>query len=723
MARDLMSDVLAHPDPGSDEAWQAAEDKMAATLRMQNPAQPGEHPTPLTGPDPYLDAKQVLVRAHDQTAGQWAHSMADGLRNSVTGQDGTFHDNLARAIANGEKPDAATMDAIDPASYPRGMAGRRDMPYIGKNLYERVVTGGYGVLGHIVDSLSREPLFVQQFGTQLKTLQYAVKAGHMNSEEAKWIAAEAATKAILPQIHNPMLRSQFSVAANNYLPFWFAQEQAYKRFRNLAISNPEAIRRYQMIYAGLNNSAFVQKDANGNGHVMLPGAGIVGSTLINAAAKLGLPLTAGLPMSATGATSSLQSVLPETNLPGISPILGLGMKYLGYHNAMLSNIVNKIDPFATNTDLISTVLPSSPVRDVITGLTASEGDLAFANAETEALRSAFFHGNLDGYETMSPAQKQAALDRVKNNARSVFIFKALLSAISPLAPSVSETDVSKNGTGLRQEFLDMVNQAYAKGGPEVTLPDGTKESTYTAVIHKFLAEHGSKAISYTVASTIPSDPGYIPLNNPAIQWVEKNQSLINSPYGLAASFLVPQTSAGGDAQLIQDELMKDNLRSRATPEQFMEGVYTAAGNNAIAPSQQAYDKFVAANQGDSHALNLAYNAWQTYKQDFGLAHPLWWKNYGDSTQQQQTALESIKGLLFLLRDGPPGLVDHAEPQVQLVSSILNDWLRHEAAATSLTGRAATNERHGWTDYLRQQELAAPALAPIIRTVFLPLGGS
>ncbi len=43
-----------------------------------------------------------------------------------------------------------------------------------------------------------------------------------------------ATHAILPQIHNTALRTQFSVMANSFLPFYFAQEQAIKRAAHLS---------------------------------------------------------------------------------------------------------------------------------------------------------------------------------------------------------------------------------------------------------------------------------------------------------------------------------------------------------------------------------------------------------------------------------------------------------------------------------------------------------
>jgi hypothetical protein len=590
--------------------------------------------------------------------------------------------------------------------------------YIGKNPYKRIVTMGYShVLGPTVDSLSREPLFINAMKKELQGLDFAVQSGRMTSDEAHWVAAQRATIGILPQIHNPLLRSQFSILANNYLPFYFAQEQSYKRFGRLALSNPEMARRYQMIYAGMNNSAFVQTDASGGKHVMLPGAGPVGEAFINAAAAIGLPLTAGLPMSATGSTASLQSVMPETNLPGVSPILGLAMKYVAEHNPTLSKIVNNVDPYASNSDLLSTFMPSSPVRDAITGLTGDEKNLGFANAYTDALRAAYYHGDLQGYATMTVQQQQAALDRIKNNTKSMFIFKALLGTVSPLAPTVSEAD-----PGLRQEFLNMVDAAYKKG-PMVVNPDGSRESSYASVMHQFLAEHGTNAISYTVASTIPSDPGYIPLNNPAIQWVEKNlQHITGDKLGAAASFLVPQTSAGGDAQTIQDELMKDNLRSRATPSEFMDAVYTAAGNNYIAPDQAAHSAFVAAHQGDSLALNQEYNSWQAYQQHVGQANPIWWKHYNDQAAQQQLAIRTIAGLQTLLRD-PNGWVNKSEPQVVLVTSMLNDWMLHEAQRTNLTGRAATNEAHAWEGYLRQRELDTPALAPLIRTVFVPLGSS
>ena len=160
-------------------------------------------------------------------------------------------------------------------------------------------------------NMSRQPLFFNHVKNELNSIQYAIDSKKISEEEGLRIAMTRASFAMVPQIHNTALRTQFSVLVRNYVPFYFAQEQAMRRAGTLITTNPAAFRQYQLIQQGVNDPGFVEEDSNGQKHLTIPVVGEFGSMVLNASAALGLPVVGGLPVTVTGNLESLKTVLPE----------------------------------------------------------------------------------------------------------------------------------------------------------------------------------------------------------------------------------------------------------------------------------------------------------------------------------------------------------------------------------------------------------------------------
>mgnify|MGYP003346117077 CR=1 FL=1 len=132
------------------------------------------------------------------------------------------------------------------------------------------------------------------------------------------------------QIHNTALRNQFAQLARNYLPFYFAQEQALKRafntLKDTSVASPlfsRGLRFYQLSEHAINNPGFVQKDDNGNSYFYFPGLGGFGQALQNTIASYNMPMVSGLPITIRGSMTSLKSVLPELTTPGVAPFVAV----------------------------------------------------------------------------------------------------------------------------------------------------------------------------------------------------------------------------------------------------------------------------------------------------------------------------------------------------------------------------------------------------------------
>ncbi len=513
-----------------------------------------------------------------------------------------------------------------------------------------------------------------------------------------------ATHAILPQIHNVALRTQFGVLVRNYLPFYFAQEQAMRRAGNLIITNPAAFRQYQLVQQGLNNPGFIEQDSSGSKHLNMPIIGELGAGVITGLSALGIPMVSGLPVTATGNLSSLKTVLPEINLPGLSPYVSIALNSLASIDPTLSRHIKDLQGASGfNRSMIDQLIPNAPMRNAFKALSANEQESSFYNAMMASIASAQFHGQYPSPDA-SPAVMQAFRDRIKNNARSILWMKALISTWSPLSPSVSQEDL-----GLRDEFYAHLKEKSAVTGKDMTFPEA---------LGVFLAKHGDSAISYTVGKTESSMPGaMIPFNNEAIGWIESHQNLLNSVNATGAAFLVPQnTSKSGDSQAIYDELLKMHLRSKKSPKEFMESIYVSAGNNYIYSQKPAHDKAMKelADAGLSQADERS--AWAGFVKDYGANNPIWYADYA-SPIRTQNAVHAVQQLqrIFISPDAPK------DEQATLVRSLLGDWVTHQKALADYSQSYGqdwvTSEKDAWNKYLDTMVSKEPRLNSVINSVF------
>lgn len=720
-ARDTQSvlitkDVLRHLDDGisPDVAWRRAVDADAARIagHAHDPTAPDGMGAPLPkGEDPYAAWRGDMARTLMEDPQLHAYKVADDLRNTMTGRDGTFHRDVADAIAKQEKLPIDHYVTKDPLTRPKGVAGPEWEPYTGGNLLKRFVEAGYTKgIDPIINHLSRNPLMLMATERELKSVQWAVDNGTMDSERALSIAIHRATHAILPQIHNTSNRSQFALAATNFLPFFFAQEQAYRRAGRLIQENPAALRYYQMIEGGLASAVTTHKDGSGNQSVTLPFVGAWGQHAVAALSAMGVPIEAGLPMDATGSLTSLKSVLPEGNLPGTSPMVGVAANEL-------TNLVPGLTPVMSalvgsqsiHQSLIDQMIPNSPARTFIQGMTLNESDTAVHAAVLNALASAYYHGAFPP-ASATGIQRQAFMDRIYNNVRSALMLKAVLGVLSPIAPQVSVGD-----PGFRDEFSALV----------------TKTGDYAKALDAFTKEHGDRAISYTIGQTQPTG-AKIPETNAALSWVDANGDLIAGPYGTGAAFLVPQDKSGGNTQVINDQLLKMGLRERRTPDQFMDAVYVSAGNNLLDGPIRVHQANQAKYASDPAALNYENQAWSSWVQKQRIANPLWYDNY---TSDARRTL-ALQGLSDLLNIRQKGLADASDPHVGSIYALLGDFVKHSQMQAQLHASSASGqigaERNAWTGYLdglagytdpatgKDVPGSRPDLATVIRTLFLPL---
>ena len=702
----IAKDFMEALDKGATEeqAWAAAKLREQARIKgvSLNPSAPDGMGKKLARADDlYNEERSQLVRYNAQTPEDFSAARIDDLRNLITGTDGTLHKTLARKIANGMKPMEQDISGIDVASSPAAVIGNELLPYTGNQIMRRIANEGFKkVVDPIVGHISREPLFFQHYKNAMANYRPLMEKGMVSHETGVRLAATAATNAMIPQIHNPALRTQFSILARNFLPFYFAQEQATKRYIKLAADNPQAFRAYQLIEHGINDPGFVQVDDQGNRFLVLPGVGELSAGLISGASALGIPIVGGLPVSVQGNMESLKTVLPELTTPGVSPMVSVAGNYLVSLDPHLGKFVKPvIGDIAYGQQAMDALIPSAPARAWFKALTADERDRTFSNAMLSAIAAAKFHDDGTGKNfplpDASPMEQQAFIDRIKNNARSILMIKGLLGTVSPLSPQVAQED-----PGLRNEFYKLVK---AKGD-------------YPTALHEFLGKHGDNAISYTVARTEAIIPGAnMPYTNEAINWIQDNQKLIESSKAPAAVFLIPQGATNGDAQVIHDELLKMHLRSRRTSQDFLAAMYTAAGNNQYYMDKAVHDGRVKSLSGQ--ALDAENANWQAYKQQFASANPIW-NNEFQSPDKRNLATTAYQQLSDMFANGTAP----AGKQTDLVKGLFVDYQQHLSVRAFIKNNPSSNqtltqEDNNWQAYLDQVIVQQPLLSTVVNGIF------
>jgi hypothetical protein len=721
-AKDIARDYFKFKE--TDPTWSTlSNDEKIAKLTQS-------HTVRVKNPEFYANERVNSTGFLNGNLDQFAASQVHGLIGQVEGNDGFIHENLLQNVIDGRPTMAKDLEKISVDSMPVKVLGQINKPTT-SNPLERVMETGYRTfVNPIVDYISRQPIFGHYLHENYRSMQPMIDAGLVTKEDAVRIAGLKASGQMLPLIHNPAMRSQFAMIHRNLLPFYFAQEQAMKRVGRLINTNPQAFREFQMINQGMNNPGFVHTDTNGTKYIVYPLLGEFGNWAARGLNSLGLSQFSGLPTSVTGNTSSLLSVLPEMKTPGVGPFANLLLteaskmfpfldKATGLSTA---SFADKAANFATggypSKSLLSTIMPNSAIRDIFMGLTMDQRETAVHNSWLSAVAAASANGDIpDGrngglsYANMTPSQQQAIMDRIENNAKTNLFIKGFYAFFLPLSPGVSNDYYTKDMQTFRSEFVNMTLPK-AQGGLGMDLKTATD---------KFINEHGTGAISYTVARTASGTGGaYVPLAKSSLDWLGSNSDIMKT-HGMGAAYLVPQVQGTSDALSVEQKLLTMHLRSQSTPKDFLDSVFVSKGWQDLQPSLVDYEAAIKQSraEGNRIATSRITQIWNQVTADYGKQNPIWYSNYKDTTKNTN-ADRALVDLQALAKDGRLGTSAQSVGISSLLASY-NDYHSVLQQNLIMNGTKKTpmysQIQNQWYDYLGALSISNPELANVITGVF------
>lgn len=656
----------------------------------------------------------------------FAADRVDATISMLFGSNGTFHKDFAELIASGQKTDfekIVKLFATDKESLPKAISAPMLEPYIPpkKNMFDSIVNLGFKkVVDPIVNWFSREPLYVMHVADAYGRMLPQIERGVLTEDQALRLAQTQGSLSMLPQIHNTALRSQFAQMARNILPFYFAQEQALKRayatLKDTSIASPafsRGLQFYQLVEHALSDPTFVQEDGNGNKYINFWGTGALGEFAGNVLKFFEMPVLTGLPISAKGSLISLKSVLPELQMPGVSPLFAISANFIADLFPETKGIVKgTVGDISFQRGIIDTLVPATWAKTLLAAGSDIKQGVSFditnqySNALFTAMATAYYYNQVPD-ETASPAEKQAFIDKLKNNARSALLVKTFLNLVSPLAPKVEIAD-----PGITDEFSKLIKE---------------KGDIGSAVI-EFMGTHGTRAVSYTVSKSVSNVAGAkYPYIKNTVDFINNHYDKFFTPAGKPSVsqgwfFLIPQENPKNESdRAIYNELFNMHLRSRKTPQELLNTFYIAQGDAMIEPLIKQHIANMEKYQYDPFLKQQEQASWSAQMKVMKNFHPIWYDSYTSGsarTQAQNTYNQLVK--IFTSPDAPQ------HEQAKLVLGLMQKYQQHQGVMNqynmiNLQGVASTMEKQNWNDYLLSLREKEPRLKPVIDSVFRKLG--
>lgn len=679
--------------------------------------------------DGYKYDIQKLSRWGDGDLYQFASDRVDATLGKLVGQNGTIQRKLASDIVMSKEiqlNDLIAAHSANPLDFPKMVEGPIMMEPPRKGWYNNAIDIGFKkFIDPIINNLSREPMYMLHVAEEYGFYAAKVKAGELTEDQALRFAQQRAVHMMVPQIHNVALRSQFSQMARNVLPFYFAQEQALKRayatLKDTAVGNPlfsKGLRYFQIAEHGLSDPAFVQQDDQGNKFVTLPGVGAFGEAVQKAMAFI-LPtkFVGGLPISAQGNLISLKTVLPEFQMPGVTPMVSIELntiaKLFPFTRPAVKVAVGEIGyhPDKMSLDTVADALmPATWAKNVWRAMTLDDQDAAVSNALTAALASAYYHEQIPGQKEgveVDPVEMDNFIGRLRNNVSTILLVKAALGIISPVAPKVEQSDL-----GFRDEFWNLVK----------------RKGNYADALQEFLANHGDKAISYTVAKTDSTIMGAkYPYVKETVDFINNNRDKFkDQSVSTGWYFLVPQATEKDSSYDVYSQMVSMHLRESLQPKELLRQFYIAQGDNAIATAKaEHYKKLDAAKANmDTFTQQQEKTAWSNKLKEMQVLYPTWYSDY-KSSEGRDNAEKVVKQLNAIFY-GADKANAPTHDQAKDVKTLLDKYNRHvntinQYSTMGVTGFMVDQEKSNWSDYIYRTSQEYPHLAPIINGVFAKLG--
>lgn len=534
-------------------------------------------------------------------------------------------------------------------------------------------------------------------------------------QEITRIAMTGAVRDVVPFIDDHRIRSQFSENARNLFPFWFAQEQFYKRWGRVFRSSPEALRRLQLAHHGLYAAGWLDVNEQGEEVFVYPGAEFVTNAIARASEVLWPGSEAFTLPIAAQMTGQLQYAAPGLDsfgrggLPQAGPLVALSLSALRRLNPEIGAPLEErvLGARGARRSVADIVVPASAMR-IYRAVTADDTALAsaamgaiqmleLADAEARAAGDEDGLGFVPGPDA-GTHEKEVYLDRVRHWSRVLLFTRAFVGFVGPASPQVD-----LDPTDLSPEYLAMIRSG-------LSIEEATQ---------RFLTENPDATAFMVFGSSSPTGAPTDPTADAYKVLVDHEKFFEELPE--TGAWLLPSGVDDGFDQKAWDQMFALNVRVRRGIDDFYEEIKYREAAPTFFEEQRRKDAAKENHKGDGEAQRRIDEAWRTWRDEYLALHPTFADRYRNPTgpERRRKVLEQIREALG--RDDRPD-VDHAEMLTRLLDNY--DRFKADIEATKgddsengiATRRALKQAFHDWADAF---SVAHPTVEAFFRRILEP----
>ncbi len=522
---------------------------------------------------------------------------------------------LIDLIGQGVVPDSSLLRTVPEEAWPETVTTPDHMVKLPSRL-ERVTSAGFHhMISRPLDWISRQPIFLYNYSVARKQAEAVLAARGIADDSgdlAHDIAMENATRQTGRYIHDPQARSQFAVINRNLAPFWFAQEQFYKRWGRLFGTYPEAYYKLKMAMAGMRNVGFVTNDAYGRPAFVYPFSPEVNRVIGR------LPIGVGFTSEIAQLNPSLSQGLAP--IPAFAPVISIPTMLAGWLDPRFSafaqffqgpNAAPLTQPQGRTMRLLDQVLPTVLARLAEFASTeqfgspgAGTGPALYLSSLTAAaqMMESTGHG-ITVADQKDPVKMQAYVNRLSNWTLTMMLTRSLFGMLAPGTP----------------------NFAFANSGPgndlQTLLNDGVNYNDAVAAVMKAYPNATADLIYNTTAMRSDQSGAYIPATQTAGKWINDHVSLFENFPQIAPWAMPADVAKGAFSDPVYQQEMNLGLRARralyepGNPNSwYIDYEYSKAANTYYGLEQYVYAAGGAPTKADGADAQAQLNMTQEQAQ-------------------------------------------------------------------------------------------------------------
>lgn len=655
----------------------------------------------------------------------WGQQIAANMRASLGSEPNGM---MLSHIMNGTTPTLASMGQIPETEWPIAVKGRQLIPDTSSPMSRLADRGFNKIISPYVNFLSRQPLAMNEMVREWKALRPLVTSGQLGYDEAANLAMTRMSYRSLRFVHNLHDRSQISETLRNWVPFYFAQEQAYKRMGRLLAEDPGAFRRYQLMIAGVGTMAAKQQDGQGNDYYSFPGGTWLAKGTTDMARLMGMNLN-NVDVGGFATTLSSANVIFPLSTgyrPDLSPVAVAPVKVMDAIFPELGPSLSKlVGSPAMTSSWWSLAVPNTTaqraIRTIAGSITGGTGDRAFASTMMQSMQLALYDQNealkkwyadnqqgpkpqIVPDQTASYKTKQKFVNRIKNQTMILYGMNTVLGFFSPTSTSVDvknfgfptelSDDIDKSGS-VSQGILKFLNKH----------PDATPWTVFQSYVPT-----GDDATGTSMAS--------IPSNDSGEQWIQNNRPFINAnPY--SAYYMMPKETGKYDSAVYNEQLAQSD-RVKRTPDQFLNALYVNATNTGYYANLTKFENYVNDPTTGKGQKDAAYTNWNNYVNSLSAANPTW-AQYGPLNKASKTVVmqQSIQEMEKQQASGDFPKNDVSEGMMAVLTSFQTANSAYQAASQERDySTAEKTVKDAWQNYIISIGKSRPDLKSGLDAIFL-----